>query len=555
MTGSAKPGMLIPGFRCAQSRLRSFPLRPHRTGHAVKRPIDKLGDQKPRRIDRAGHDGAPRRHALEAGFTVIRLVADQHDELVALRGRFLERTLDQGLTDAALAERRLDGQRAEQERLGVADANGRQPHRTDQQRAGARRERHVEPMCHLLAQAVGGFGVAAGPKRALVEAVDRRRVGGGLGQDGERQIVHRAAPSISTVRGPAGARPSLQCPALSPAGGMIKLGFASAEIIVGLLVDGVWQEDVTRTTNGRFVRPNTAYHNFVTPDGSPGPNGKGGFPAEAGRYHLYISLASPWAHRTLIFRSLKQLDNVISVSLADPLYGKTGWEFGGGRGGTPDSVNGKKTLAEVYLLADPHYTGRVSVPVLWDKKQRTIVNNESSEIIRMLNSAFEAFTNVHTDYYPAELRGEIDRINDLVYPTVNNGVYRAGFATSQDAYEEAARGIFATFDQLEERLSRQRYLAGKAITEADWRLFTTLIRFDAVYYSHFKCNLRRVADYPNLSNYLRDLYQVPGIAETVSIEQIKRHYYGSQRQVNPTGIVPIGPTLDFTLPHDRARFA
>jgi putative glutathione S-transferase len=324
---------------------------------------------------------------------------------------------------------------------------------------------------------------------------------------------------------------------------------------MGLLVDGVWQEDVTRTTNGRFVRPGTVYHNFVTPDGSPGQTGKGGFAAEAGRYHLYISLACPWAHRTLIFRSLKQLDNVISVSLAEPLYGKTGWEFGGERGGTPDSVNGKKTLAEVYLIADPHYTGRVSVPVLWDKKQRTIVNNESSEIIRMLNSAFEAFTNVHTDYYPAELRGEINRINDIVYPTVNNGVYRAGFATSQDAYEEAARGIFATFDQLEERLSRQRYVVGKEITEADWRLFTTLVRFDAVYYSHFKCNLRRVADYPNLSNYLRDLYQVPGIAETVDIAQIKKHYYGSQRQVNPTGIVPIGPLLDFTAPHDRGRFA
>jgi putative glutathione S-transferase len=192
--------------------------------------------------------------------------------------------------------------------------------------------------------------------------------------------------------------------------------------------------------------------------------------------------------------------------------------------------------------------------VLWDKKQRTIVNNESSEIIRMLNSAFEAFTNAHTDYYPAELRGEIDRINDLVYPTVNNGVYRAGFATSQDAYEEAARGIFATFDQVEERLSRQRYLAGKQITEADWRLFTTLVRFDTVYYSHFKCNLQRVADYPNLSNYLRDLYQVPGIADTVDLGQIKKHYYGSQRQVNPTGIVPIGPLLDFAAPHDRARF-
>ena len=225
------------------------------------------------------------------------------------------------------------------------------------------------------------------------------------------------------------------------------------------------------------------------------------------------------------------------------------------RRGTADDANGKSTLAEIYLLADPHYTGRVSVPVLWDKKRRTIVNNESSEIIRMLNSAFEAFTNVHADYYPAELRGEIDRINDIVYPTVNNGVYRAGFATSQEAYEEAARGIFETFDMLEARLSRQRYVAGAQITEADWRLFTTLVRFDSVYYSHFKCNLRRLADYPNLWNYTRDLYQVPGIAETVSIDHIKRHYYGSQRSVNPTGIVPIGPVIDFTAPHDRGRFA
>ncbi|HXQ84280.1 MAG TPA: glutathione S-transferase family protein [Xanthobacteraceae bacterium] len=323
---------------------------------------------------------------------------------------------------------------------------------------------------------------------------------------------------------------------------------------MGLLVDGVWQEDVSRTTNGRFVRPTTSFHNFVTADGSAGPTGKGGFPAEAGRYHLYVSLACPWAHRTLIYRTLKQLDSVISVSIAEPLYGKSGWEFGTARGGTLDGANGKASLAEIYLLADPRYTGRVSVPVLWDKKQRTIVNNESSEIIRMLNSAFEAFTNAHTDYYPAELRGEIDRINDVVYPTVNNGVYRAGFATSQEAYEEAARGIFDTFDQLEDRLSRQRYIAGRQITEADWRLFPTLVRFDAVYYSHFKCNLRRVADYPNLWNYLRDLYQVPGIAETVSIDHIKRHYYGSQRQVNPTGIVPIGPLIDFAAPHDRARF-
>ena len=323
---------------------------------------------------------------------------------------------------------------------------------------------------------------------------------------------------------------------------------------MGLLVDGVWQEDATRTTNGRFVRPKTSFRNFVTADGSPGPGGEGGFLAERGRYHLYISLACPWAHRTLIFRDLKNLDDVISVSIAEPLYGKTGWEFGKGQGGTADDVNGKSTLAEIYLIADPHYTGRVSVPVLWDKKRRTIVNNESSEIIRMLNSAFNGFTDVHTDYYPAALRGEIDRLNEVVYATVNNGVYRAGFATSQDAYEEAARGVFATLDQLEDRLSRQRYLVGADITEADWRLFTTLVRFDSVYFSHFKCNSRRVADYPNLWNYLRDLYQQPRIAGTVSIDQIKRHYYGSQRQVNPTGIVPIGPLIDFNAPHDRARF-
>jgi glutathionyl-hydroquinone reductase len=323
---------------------------------------------------------------------------------------------------------------------------------------------------------------------------------------------------------------------------------------MGLLVDGDWQEDVSRTQGGRFIRPNTTFRNFITADGSPGPTGEGGFAAERGRYHLYVSLACPWAHRTLIFRSLKNLEDVISVSNAEPLYGKTGWEFGTARGGTPDTANGKATLAEIYLVADPRYTGRVSVPTLWDKKRHTIVNNESSEIIRMLNSAFDAFTNVRTDYYPTELRAEIDRINDIIYPNVNNGVYRAGFATSQEAYEEAARGIFVVFDQIEERLSRQRYLVGSQITEADWRLFTTLVRFDAVYYSHFKCNLRRIADYPNLSNYLRDLYQVPGIAGTVNLDQIKRHYYGSQRQVNPTGIVPIGPLLDFTLPHDRGRF-
>jgi putative glutathione S-transferase len=326
------------------------------------------------------------------------------------------------------------------------------------------------------------------------------------------------------------------------------------ESLMGLLVNGAWQEDISRTKEGRFIRPASIFRNFVTRDGSPGPSGQGGFAAEPGRYNLYISLACPWAHRTLIFRTLKKLESVISVSITEPLYGKTGWEFGTARGGTADTANGKATLAEIYLIADPHYTGRVSVPVLWDKKQRTVVNNESSEIIRMLNSAFDALTDARADYYPAALRSEIDAVNELIYPNINNGVYRAGFATSQDAYEEAAYGIFETLDKLEKRLSRQRYLIEGQITEADWRLFTTLVRFDSVYYSHFKCNLRRIADYPGLWNYTRDLYQMPGIAETVSIDHIKRHYYGSQRQVNPTGIVPIGPLIDFTAPHDRNRF-
>ena len=323
---------------------------------------------------------------------------------------------------------------------------------------------------------------------------------------------------------------------------------------MGLLVDGAWQDvDMRTREDGHFVRRPTSFHNYVTADGSPGPTGTGGFPAEAGRYHLYVSLACPWAHRTLILRKLKKLEHAISVSVTMTLLGKRGWEFGNEPGATPDTVNGKSTLAEIYVLADPRYSGRVSVPVLWDKKQKTIVNNESAEIIRMLNSAFDAFTDVLTDYYPAALRDEIDRVNALVYATVNNGVYASGFASTQAAYEEAARNVFATLDRLEERLSRQRYLAGGQITEADWRLFTTLIRFDAVYYSHFKCNVRRIVDYANLGNYLRELYQVPGVAETVNLDHIKRHYYGSHRNVNPTGIVPIGPLLDFTLPHDRAR--
>ena len=324
---------------------------------------------------------------------------------------------------------------------------------------------------------------------------------------------------------------------------------------MGLLVDGVWQDDVTRTQDGHFVRPTTRFRHWVTADGAAGPSGEGGFPAAAGRYHLYVSLACPWAHRTVIFRKLKQLEKVISLSVVSPHMGRLGWTFDASEGSTGDAVNGKSRLAEIYLLADPRYSGRVSVPVLWDKTRRTIVNNESSEIIRMLNSAFDAFTKVRTDYYPPKLCGEIDHVNDLVYANINNGVYRAGFATTQTAYEVAFRALFDALDEIEQLLSQQRYLVGNAITEADWRLFTTLVRFDAVYYSHFKCNWRRIGDYPNLSNYLRDLYQVPGVAETVSLDQIKRHYYGSQRQVNPTGIVPVGPELDFTAPHDRARLA
>ena len=325
---------------------------------------------------------------------------------------------------------------------------------------------------------------------------------------------------------------------------------------MGLLVDGVWRDEqhAERTRDGRFLRTTTRFHNWVTEDGSPGPTGAGGFAAARGRYHLYVSHACPWAHRTVIMRALKGLEEAVSLSVVEPLYGPHGWRFGTSPGTIPDTVNGASELAEIYLRADPRYSGRVSVPVLWDKERATIVNNESAEIIRMLNGAFGRFTNVRTDYYPAPLRAEIDRVNALIYENINNGVYRAGFATTQEAYEEAFRALFAALDEIEQRLSRRRYLAGAEITEADWRLFTTLVRFDAVYYSHFKCNLRRIVDYPNLGNYLRDLYQEGGIAATVHMDHIKTHYYGSQRAVNPTGIVPLGPALDFSAPHDRARF-
>lgn len=324
---------------------------------------------------------------------------------------------------------------------------------------------------------------------------------------------------------------------------------------MGLLIDGVWHDEWydTKTTGGRFVRKESAFRNWITPDGSAGPSGEGGFRAEAGRYHLYVSLACPWAHRTLIFRTLKGLKEAISVSVVDPRMGSEGWVFGEGE--TADTVNGAQRLYDIYLLADPHYTGRVTVPVLWDKERATIVSNESSEIIRMLNSAFDAMTGDAHDYYPEALRAEIDAINGPIYDHVNNGVYKAGFATTQEAYEEAFRRLFATLDDLEERLGEKRYLVGDRLTEADWRLFTTLVRFDAVYVGHFKCNLRRIEDYPNLSNYLRELYQIPGIAETVSITHIKRHYYESHPSINPTRIVPLGPELHLDRPHDRERLA
>ncbi len=324
----------------------------------------------------------------------------------------------------------------------------------------------------------------------------------------------------------------------------------------GVFIDGVWHSEWydTSANGGRFVPAEPVFRNWITPDGSPGASGEGGFAAERGRYHLYVSLACPYAHRTVIFRKLKDLESVISISILDPVMGEQGWEFGETPGTIADTVNGKKRLGEIYLVGDPRYTGRVSVPVLWDKERRTIVNNESPEIIRMLNSSFAALTNDRTDYYPAELRAEIDRINARVYHDVNIGVYRAGFATAQGAYEEGCRAVFAALDWIEDILSRQRYLAGARLTEADWRLFTTLVRFDAVYYSHFKCNLRRMIDYPNLANYMRELYQIPGVAETVNLEHIKRHYFMSMTAINPTRIVPLGPVLDFSAPHDRGRF-
>ena len=306
-----------------------------------------------------------------------------------------------------------------------------------------------------------------------------------------------------------------------------------------------------KVEKGKFVRTESSFRNWVTKDGSAGPSGDEGFAAEPGRYHLYVSYACPWAHRALIFRALKGLEDVISVSVVHPLMPAESWVFGEYPGATEDHINHAHYLYENYLKADPDFDGLVTVPLLWDKKLETIVNNESSEIIRMFNSAFDDYARSDLDLYPEPLREDIDAINEIVYHNINNGVYRAGFATTQSAYEEAFDQLFDTMDDLEVLLSRQRYLVGHQITEADWRLFTTLVRFDAVYYNHFKTNKKRLIDYPNLWAYTRELYQVPGVAETVNMDHIKYHYFGSHRSINPTGIVPKGPEIDFMLPHGR----
>ena len=326
---------------------------------------------------------------------------------------------------------------------------------------------------------------------------------------------------------------------------------------MSLLVDGKLQTDWLDAVqkDGEYVRRDSQFRHWVTSDGRAGPSGEGGFQAEPGRYHLYVSLACPWANRTLIFRRLKGLADHISVDVVDPLMPDSGWFFADrADGATDDSLYGYKHVHQLYTLAEPRYTGIVTVPILWDKQRRTIVNNESAEIIRMLNSAFDGCGANSLDFYPAELRPEIDRINDYVYHHINNGVYRCGFATDQAVYDRTFDALFEALDVVEARLSKQRYLVGSRLTEADWRLFTTLVRFDAVYYVHFKCNRRRIAEYPNLSAYVRELYQVPGVAETIDMDQIKQHYYRSHTNLNPTGLVARGPLLDFDSPHDRDRF-
>jgi len=322
---------------------------------------------------------------------------------------------------------------------------------------------------------------------------------------------------------------------------------------MGLLVDGEWQDEWydTKSTGGRFQRQAQAFRHWITPDGEPGPSGDGGFAAESGRYHLYVSYACPWAHRTLILRALKGLENHIGVSVVHWYMGNEGWTFQDATGVVPDPLFGVERLYELYLRADPEFTGRVTVPVLWDKRRGTIVNNESAEIVRMFNSAFDGVGATPMNLYPEALRGEIDTINERVYHTVNNGVYKCGFATTQEAYDENVYPLFETLDWLEGVLAGRRYLAGDAMTEADIRLFTTLVRFDPVYHGHFKCNVHRLVDYPNLWGFTRELYQHPHIRPTVAFHHIRHHYYESHPKVNPSGVVPAGPEIDFDTPHGR----
>jgi putative glutathione S-transferase len=322
---------------------------------------------------------------------------------------------------------------------------------------------------------------------------------------------------------------------------------------MGMLVEGEWQ-DVwydTESSGGRFQREASRFRNWVTADGSVGPSGGDGFAAEAGRYHLYVSLACPWAHRTLIMRALKDLTGLIEVSVVSPIMLDQGWTFDTTEGSTGDRLAGRDFHYQIYTSAQGDYTGRVTVPVLWDRERETIVNNESAEIIRMFNSAFDGLTGNGADYYPAELQKDIDAWNERIYPAINNGVYRAGFATSQEAYEEAYRELFAELDHLDSHLANNRYLLGERLTEADIRLFTTLIRFDAVYHGHFKCNRQRLEDFAHVPGYIRDIYQLPGVADTVDFHHIKTHYYASHRTINPTGVVPAGPDIDYRSPHRR----
>jgi putative glutathione S-transferase len=323
---------------------------------------------------------------------------------------------------------------------------------------------------------------------------------------------------------------------------------------MGLLIDGKWQEqEPAPTKDGHFERRDSAFRNWITPDGRPGPTGQDGFRAMPGRYHLYVSLACPWAHRTLIMRSLKGLRDLIPISVTNWLMAEHGWTFAPGDGVIPDPLYNSRYVHELYARADEGYSGRASVPVLWDQHTQTIVNNESADIIRMFGSAFDQVGAKPGDYYPQPLRAEIDDINHRVYDTLNNGVYKCGFATTQAAYEAAVAPLFETLDWLDDRLSRTRFLCGETLTEADLRLFTTLVRFDPVYNGHFKCNIRRIVDYRNLWAYTRDIFQLPGIADTVDFGHIKRHYYMSHTRINPTGIVPAGPALDFDAPADRDR--